>query len=235
MKVGVAKETAPGERRVALVPEVLGKLTAAGLEILVERGAGAGSAIPDAAVRRTPARRSSRPTTLYAGADVDPAGRRSRPRRRSAGSDPGQARPRPPRAAHRPADAPRPSPTRGVTAISLDAIPRTLSPRPDDGRALVAGERRRLQGGPHRGQRLRPLLPAADDRRRHGQARQRPDPGHRRRRAPGDRHGPAPRRGGQGLRRPARRRASRPRASAPSSSSSRRRSTRPAPAATPAS
>ena len=49
MKVGVAKETAPGERRVALVPEVLGKLKTAGLEILVERGAGAGSSIPDAA------------------------------------------------------------------------------------------------------------------------------------------------------------------------------------------
>ena len=49
MKVGVARETAPGERRVALVPETLGKLKAAGLEILVERGAGAGSAIPDSA------------------------------------------------------------------------------------------------------------------------------------------------------------------------------------------
>ncbi|MEX2184078.1 MAG: Re/Si-specific NAD(P)(+) transhydrogenase subunit alpha [Chloroflexota bacterium] len=49
MKVGVAKETAPGERRVALVPEALGKLQAAGCEILVEAGAGAGSAIPDSA------------------------------------------------------------------------------------------------------------------------------------------------------------------------------------------
>src|SRR4249919_241491 len=49
MKIGVAKETAPGERRVALVPEALGKLKAAGLEILVEQGAGAGSAIPDSA------------------------------------------------------------------------------------------------------------------------------------------------------------------------------------------
>ena len=47
MKVGVAKETAPGERRVALVPEVLGKLKAAGLDILVERGAGSGAAILD--------------------------------------------------------------------------------------------------------------------------------------------------------------------------------------------
>ena len=49
MKVGVAKETAPGERRVALVPEALGRLTAAGLEILVESGAGAGALIPDQA------------------------------------------------------------------------------------------------------------------------------------------------------------------------------------------
>ena len=49
MKVGVARETAHGERRVALVPEALGKLTAAGCEILVEAGAGAGAMIPDQA------------------------------------------------------------------------------------------------------------------------------------------------------------------------------------------
>ncbi len=49
MKVGVARESAAGERRVALVPEGLGKLTAAGLEILVEAGAGAGATIPDQA------------------------------------------------------------------------------------------------------------------------------------------------------------------------------------------
>src|SRR3954466_3364848 len=49
MKVGVARESAPGERRVALVPEALGKLTAAGLEILVEHDAGSGAALPDSA------------------------------------------------------------------------------------------------------------------------------------------------------------------------------------------
>src|SRR4051794_23607089 len=49
MKVGVARETAQGERRVALVPEELGKLKAAGLDVLVERGAGAGAMIPDQA------------------------------------------------------------------------------------------------------------------------------------------------------------------------------------------
>ena len=49
MKLGVTRETAPGERRVALVPETAGKLAAAGFEILVEPGAGAAASFPDAA------------------------------------------------------------------------------------------------------------------------------------------------------------------------------------------
>ncbi len=49
MKIGVPKETAAGERRVALVPEVVGKLTRAGHEVVVERGAGDAALIPDAA------------------------------------------------------------------------------------------------------------------------------------------------------------------------------------------
>ncbi|MBO0835091.1 MAG: Re/Si-specific NAD(P)(+) transhydrogenase subunit alpha [Actinobacteria bacterium] len=40
MKVSVVKETASGERRVALVPEVISKLRAAGLEVEIEAGAG---------------------------------------------------------------------------------------------------------------------------------------------------------------------------------------------------
>jgi proton-translocating NAD(P)+ transhydrogenase subunit alpha len=40
MKIGVLKETAPGERRVALVPEMLARLRGAGLEVLVQSGAG---------------------------------------------------------------------------------------------------------------------------------------------------------------------------------------------------
>ena len=69
MKVGVARETAPGERRVALVPEALGKLTAAGLEILVEAGAGAGSSIPDAAYVDAGAK-VVQTVEMYAQADV---------------------------------------------------------------------------------------------------------------------------------------------------------------------
>ena len=41
MKVGVARETTLGERRVALVPEAVEKLRAAQVSVLVERGAGA--------------------------------------------------------------------------------------------------------------------------------------------------------------------------------------------------
>jgi H+-translocating NAD(P) transhydrogenase subunit alpha len=47
MKVAVVKERAPGERRVALVPEAVGKLRAAGLEVVVETGAGAGAWLSD--------------------------------------------------------------------------------------------------------------------------------------------------------------------------------------------
>jgi NAD(P) transhydrogenase subunit alpha len=43
MKVGVLKETAPGERRVALVPEMIARLRDAGLDVLVQSGAGDGA------------------------------------------------------------------------------------------------------------------------------------------------------------------------------------------------
>jgi len=49
MKLGVTRETAPGERRVALVPETAGKLAAAGFEIVVEPGAGEAASFPDSA------------------------------------------------------------------------------------------------------------------------------------------------------------------------------------------
>jgi proton-translocating NAD(P)+ transhydrogenase subunit alpha len=124
MKVGVAKETAPGERRVALVPEVLGKLQAAGLEVLVEAGAGAGAAIPDSAYAAAGAQVV--PTdALYQGADVilrvakpssDEVGR-LRKGQAVVGFltpliDPALA---------------KDLAAKGVIAISLDAIPRTLS------------------------------------------------------------------------------------------------------------
>jgi NAD(P) transhydrogenase subunit alpha len=47
MRVGVTRETAPGERRVALVPETAGKLAAAGFEVVVEPGAGDAASFSD--------------------------------------------------------------------------------------------------------------------------------------------------------------------------------------------
>ncbi len=47
MRVAVPKETAPGERRVALVPETLSKLRDSGFESRVERGAGDAAGFPD--------------------------------------------------------------------------------------------------------------------------------------------------------------------------------------------
>jgi NAD(P) transhydrogenase subunit alpha len=49
MRLGVPKETAPGERRVALVPEIVRRLSEAGFEVAVERGAGTAASFPDEA------------------------------------------------------------------------------------------------------------------------------------------------------------------------------------------
>jgi NAD(P) transhydrogenase subunit alpha len=48
MRLAVLKERRPGEARVAATPETVKKLSALGLSVVIETGAGAGSAIPDA-------------------------------------------------------------------------------------------------------------------------------------------------------------------------------------------
>lgn len=124
MKVGVARETAAGERRVALVPEALGKLTAAGLEILVEAGAGSGAMIPDQAFTDAGARIVST-DELYAQSELILRVQKPSPeeaaRLRSGQAVVGLLAPLlDPALMQTLAEA-------GVTAVSLDAIPRTLS------------------------------------------------------------------------------------------------------------
>jgi len=51
MRIGVPKETAAGEQRVALVPEVVSKLRAKGLDVVVQGGAGAAALLSDDAFR----------------------------------------------------------------------------------------------------------------------------------------------------------------------------------------
>jgi NAD(P) transhydrogenase subunit alpha len=122
--IGVVRETAPGERRVALVPDALAKLTAAGLEVIVEKGAGVGALIPDAAYETAGARVVSR-DDMYKQADVvlrvqKPSEDEAK-RLRKGQAVIGLLQPLlDPKLMEKLAGG-------GVTAISLDAIPRTLS------------------------------------------------------------------------------------------------------------
>lgn len=124
MKVAVVKETAPGERRVALVPEMISRLRGAGLDVLVESGAGDGAWFDDAAYAQADATIVTR-RELASAADIiltvtrpdDALLGELRSGQAVIGmlnplADPALA-----------ADLAR----KGVTAISLDGIPRTLS------------------------------------------------------------------------------------------------------------
>ena len=70
MKVAVPRETAAGERRVALTPDAAAGLVKSGLEVLVETGAGDGAFHADAAFEKAGARIVPDAATLYGQADV---------------------------------------------------------------------------------------------------------------------------------------------------------------------
>jgi H+-translocating NAD(P) transhydrogenase subunit alpha len=70
MRIGVPQETAPGERRVALVPESCKKLKQAGYEISVEAGAGSAAGYPDAAYRELGVTLETDPAVLLGAADL---------------------------------------------------------------------------------------------------------------------------------------------------------------------
>ncbi len=69
MRIGVPKETAAGEHRVALVPEVVGKLKGKGLDVLVQSGAGADALLSDDAFAAAGADISADAAAVW-GADV---------------------------------------------------------------------------------------------------------------------------------------------------------------------
>lgn len=68
MHIAVPTETRPGERRVALVPDVVKRLVAGGWEVAVQAGAGAGAAFPDPAYAEAGATLVADPAALYQGA-----------------------------------------------------------------------------------------------------------------------------------------------------------------------
>ncbi len=124
MKVGVAKETTPGERRVALVPDGAKRLRDANIEILVEKGAGAAAAFPDQEYVQAGARIVAT-SALYSGSDVI-----LRIHRPSAEELKLVRNEQVVIGMLAPLLDPQAMATlarRGVTAVSLDAIPRTLT------------------------------------------------------------------------------------------------------------
>ncbi len=133
MKVAVLKERAPAERRVALVPEAVAKLRAAGIEVIVESGAGDGAWVSDGAFTEagasvaSPAELAEADAVLMVGRPDEAAVASFRAGQAVFGmlaplGDPGFA--------HRLATA-------GVTALSLDLCPRTL-PRAQSMDALTS-------------------------------------------------------------------------------------------------
>ena len=70
MIVGVCKETFPGERRVAVIPQVLPILTKRNLEVLVEKGAGREAAIADSAFEEKGAKIAADRAEVFSKADV---------------------------------------------------------------------------------------------------------------------------------------------------------------------
>ncbi|HUO26837.1 MAG TPA: NAD(P) transhydrogenase subunit alpha [Candidatus Aquilonibacter sp.] len=70
MIVGVPKESYPGERRVALVPLVIPNLAKAGLEVVIEAGAGEAAGYPDAAYREKGAKILPDRAAVFGAADI---------------------------------------------------------------------------------------------------------------------------------------------------------------------
>src|SRR5882724_7799395 len=70
MIVGVPRESFPGERRVALVPATIPNLTKAGLEVMLEAGAGIAAGYPDADYAAKGAKIVSDRAEVFRAADI---------------------------------------------------------------------------------------------------------------------------------------------------------------------
>src|SRR5262245_10559938 len=121
VQVGVVKETAAGERRVALTPDAVPRLRDAGVDVLIESGAGASAWFPDEDYAQAGSTIVDA-YALYARSDIVRGVGQPPPGRLRGGQTViGML-------------APLLNPTvmadlagRGVTAISLDGLPRTLT------------------------------------------------------------------------------------------------------------
>ncbi|HTD36379.1 MAG TPA: Re/Si-specific NAD(P)(+) transhydrogenase subunit alpha [Candidatus Limnocylindrales bacterium] len=123
MRIAVPKERAPGERRVALVPEVVASFVKGGHAVVIEHGAGTSAGYTDAAYLAAGATIAPDARTAYEGADVvvrvgKPSDEELEGIARGTALVGFLAPLGDPRSVERYAQ-------RGITALSMDAIPRT--------------------------------------------------------------------------------------------------------------
>src|SRR4051812_43470886 len=203
MRVGIPRETTQGERRVALVPETVSKLTAGGFELVVEQGAGTAASFPDDAYTEAGA-------VIGDAWGADGVGKGREPSAQELGQlrtgqlligvlePPSDQAPVEELASRGGAGG---GGGGGFGARGGAGDP----PAAGGGRAFVRGNRGGVQGGASRRGAPAALLPDAHDRRRHGSAREGARDRCRGGRAAGDCHGPSARRRDDRLRRASRR------------------------------
>jgi len=146
--ISVPRETAPGERRVALVPESCKKLIQAGYSVAIESGAGDAAYLPDAAYREVGVTVDGNPAGFLSKADVvlrvnappvgGASGRNEVEWMRPGAVLLGSLMPL------RNLEGVRALAARGITAFSTDAIPRTTRAQAMDtlsSQANIAGYR----------------------------------------------------------------------------------------------
>lgn len=155
MEIGCLKETEPGERRVALTPDVVKKLVAASHQITIELGAGTEAGFPDSAFEAAGAKLADAAGALAAGVVV--AVNTPEPKRLKGGILLGLLRPlEQPRQVAALAE-------HGVSAIAFELIPRTTRAQSMDAlssQATAAGYQAALEAA-NACNRLFPMLTTA--------------------------------------------------------------------------
>ena len=204
IKVGVVSESAPGERRVAMIPGAISVLNKTGVELIMESGAGVPAGFPDSEYAAKGVALMSR-AEVFAKADVL-LQVRSLGANPDAGADDlallrrGQAV----IGFGEPLTAIDAARATGRTGRHLpgDGTDAAHHARAEHGRALVHGHHCGLQGGADRRRCPAPHVPHADDRGRHRHSGARAGDRRRRGGTAGHRHGAASGRGGQRIRHP---------------------------------
>ena len=194
MIIGIPREIFPGERRVAMVPAVVPILAKAGLEVVVQAGAGIDAGFPDAEYTARGAKILATREEVFGKAEIilqvlchgsnDATGKEDLPLLRRDQILIGFLRPL------GSLQTAREIAERGVTSFSVELMPRTTRAQSMDAlssMATISGYKA-VRGG---GRSAAAAVPDADDRGRHDHAGAGADHRGGRGRPAGDRHGAA--------------------------------------------